>query len=38
MIAAPAASGAGAIKELSFSCASTPGEINVSAMLFKLNY
>ena len=30
--AAPASVGAGAIKEISFSLANTPGEINVSAM------
>ena len=31
-IAAPASIAAGAIKEMSFSLANTPGEINVSAM------
>ena len=38
MIAAPASSAAGAINDISFSLVSTPGEINVSAMLYKLNY
>ena len=37
-IAAPASNATGAIKDISFSLANTPGEINVSAMLFKLNY
>ena len=38
MIAAPATVGAGAMNEISFSLANTPGEINVSAMFRMLNY
>ena len=33
IIAAPASTGAGWIKEMSFSLVNTPGDINVSAML-----
>jgi hypothetical protein len=37
MKAAPASTGAGWIKEISFSLDNTPGDINVSAMLVKFN-